>query len=280
VVKNGKVKDKQLYRCKDCKHQFLDNGNFAGMRTKTEVIAFALNLYYDGLSTWKIQRHIAKTFKVDVSVTPIWKWLMKYSKLVNNYVNTLDIKLSGKFHHDETEIKVGGEGRFFWETIDEDTRYIVSSLLTQSRTSEEAAKIFKQALEKQRPIAFFTDGSFAYDDAFNKVFFTRFKSNKVEWIRRVGIRARETNQIIERKHGTLKDRLRPTRGLKKNKTAEKWLNGYIVNYNFVKPHIALKGLTPAQAAGLNIKSDWSELIQQAISSTAKKEIKPIEVVSK
>jgi transposase-like protein len=280
VVKNGKVKDKQLYRCKNCKHQFLDNGNSVGMRTKSEVIAFALNLYYDGLSTWKIQRHIAKTFKVDVSVTAIWKWLMKYSDLVCRYVSTLDLKLSGKYHHDETEIKVGGEARYFWETIDRDTRFIVAHLLTEDRTSEEATKVFKQALEKQKPIAFFTDGSFAYDKAFNKVFWSNYRTSKVEWVRRVGIRARETNQIIERKHGTLKDRLRPTRGLKKDKTAEKWLNGYIINYNFVKPHIALKGMTPAQAAGLDIKSDWGELIHQAISSTTKKEIKPIEVLSK
>jgi hypothetical protein len=32
--------------------------------------------------------------------------------------------------------------------------------------------------------------------------------------------------------------------------------------------------------GLNIESDWGELIQQAISSTTNKEIKPIEVVAK
>jgi hypothetical protein len=32
--------------------------------------------------------------------------------------------------------------------------------------------------------------------------------------------------------------------------------------------------------GLKIESDWGELIQQAISSTTKKEIKPIEVVAK
>ena len=66
TVKNGRVKGKQLYRCKDCKHQYLDNGAPAGMRTKAEVIASALNLYYEGLSTWKIQRQIAKIFKVDV----------------------------------------------------------------------------------------------------------------------------------------------------------------------------------------------------------------------
>ncbi len=270
VVKNGKVKDVQLYRCKECKHQFLDNGSFVGMRTKSEVIICALNLYFDGLSTWKIQRQLEKIFQVDVSVTTVWKWIMKYSELVNEYTQTLKPELSGKYHHDETGIKVGGEDRYFWETIDEDTRFIVANLLTESRNSEDAIKVFRQALEKQRPNTLFTDGSFAYDEAYNKVFNSRVKALKVEWVRRVGIKARETNNIIERKHGTLKDRTRPTRGLKHDDTAKTWLDGYIANYNFVKPHRSLEGRTPAQAAGLDVKADWGSLIQEATVSATNK----------
>ena len=281
TVKNGLARGKQLYRCKECGHQYLDNGSFVGMKTKTEVIATALNLYYDGLSVWKVQRQIAKIFKVDVSPTAIWKWVMKYSEFVDEYVSTLQPHLSGKYHHDETEIRVGGKDRYLWETLDKDTRFLVAHLLSVSRSSEDARNVFSQALSKQRPSVLFTDGSFSYNDAFNKVYYTRYKTNRVEWVRRVGINARETNNIIERKHGTLKDRLRPTRGLKNDKTAAKWMNGYVINYNFVKPHIALKGKTPAQAAGLNVNADWGELIQQAtLTATKRSKEMPLEVVSK
>jgi transposase-like protein len=283
TVKNGLARGKQHYRCKDCKHQYLDNGAFAGMRTKAEVIATSLNLYYDGLSTWKIQRQIAKIFKVDVSVTAIWKWIMKYSEFVDDYVSTLQPLLSGKYHHDETEIKVGGEDKYFWETLDKDTRFLVAHLLSESRTSDDAKEAFTQAMNKQRPTILFTDGSFSYNEAFNKVYYSRYKVDRVEWVRRVRFRARETNNIIERKHGTLKDRLRPTRGLKHDKTAEKRLNGYVVNYNFVKPHLALKGKTPAQPAGLNINADWGDLIKQATLSSVKREQEStpvVEVLSK
>ena len=68
-------------------------------------------------------------------------------------------------------------------------------------------------------------------------------------------KARQTNNMVERVHGTLKDRLRPARGLKHDATAKKWLDGYVVNYNFVKPHIALEGKTPAEAAGIEAKAD-------------------------
>jgi putative transposase len=242
------------------------------MRTKADVITAALNMYYDGLSTWKIQRQIAKIFKVDVTSVAIWKWIMKYSDLVSEYVETLKPQLSGLYHHDETEFRVGGVEQYFcWQTIDRDIRYLVAHLLSEARTSEDAKRVFTQALKKQRPTIVFTDGSFSYEDAFNKIFYSRFKDKRVEWVRKVGIRARDTNQIIERKHGTLKDRLRPARGLKHDDTAKTWLDAYIVNYNFVKPHISLDGQTPAQAAGLNVKPDWRELIQQATQSMAKKD---------
>jgi transposase-like protein len=104
---------------------------------------------------------------------------------VSDFVKDLKPKVSGKYHHDETEIAVGGIGRSFWETIDEGTRFIVAHLLTESRTSEDAKKVFKQALEKQRPTVLFTDGSLAYDDAYNKVFYLRYKAERVEWVRRV-----------------------------------------------------------------------------------------------
>lgn len=92
---------------------------------------------------------------------------------------------------------------------------------------------------------------------------------------------RERGRISARLHRTLGDRLRPARGLKHYDTAKKWLDGYVVNYNFVKPHISLKGKTPAQASGLDLKADWGELIQEATKTKTKQEIKiPIEVVTK
>ncbi len=174
------------------------------MRNDTKVIVTSLNLYYGGLSMRKVVEQVENIFDGHLSQSTVHYWIHKYARLVKDYVGTLKPSLSGKYHHDETEIKVDGDGRYFWETIDEDTRFIVASLLTESRTSEEAIKVFKQALEKQRPNTLFTDGSFAYDVAYNKVFYSKTKGNKVDWVRRVGIKARETNNMVERLHGTFR----------------------------------------------------------------------------
>ena len=274
TVKNGQARGKQLYRCKDCKHQYLENGAFTGMRTKSEVVACALNLYYDGLSTWKVSRQIAKIFKVDVSAVAVWKWVMRFSELVSDYTSTLAPQLSGKYHHDETGFGVGGQDRYFWETIDSDTRYLVAHLLGQTRTSEEQRRrcSLRRWQSKDRPPCLRTAHSLTTKRSTR--FTTRYNNAKVEWVRRVGIKARQTNNKVERLHGTLKDRLRPARGLKHDETAKTWLDGYVVNYNFVKPHIALKGKTPAQAAGLGekAKADWGELIQDATEAKTKEDM--------
>ncbi|GIU71305.1 MAG: hypothetical protein KatS3mg003_0784 [Candidatus Nitrosocaldaceae archaeon] len=275
IVKNGIMKGSQRYLCKSCKHKFFDNGNsFPRMRVPDHIIVTALNMYFEGLSVRKVSQQIEDIYGEKISQVTIWSWIQKYSRLVSEYVKTLKPKLSGKYHHDETEIKVDGKGRFFWETIDEDTRFIVAHLLSSGRNSENAKLVFKQALEKQRPIAFFTDGSFAYDEAFSKVFYSRYKANRVEWVRRVGIRARETNNIIERLHGTLKDRLKPMRGLKNDNTAQTLLDGYIIHYNFCRKHQAIKK-TPAQEAGIEIKG-WRELIKEAHKYNTSKEIESLD----
>jgi len=262
IVKHGVRANIQRYLCKNCNHHFYDNAvTFPRMRVDSQVIVTSLNMFYSGLSTRKVVEQIANIFGEHISQTTVWYWIHQYSELIGEYIETLKPKLSGEYHHDETEIKVGGHGRYFWETIDEDTRYIVAHLLTESRTSEDAKTVFRQALKVQKPTVLYTDGSFAYDDAYNKVFYSRYKEERVEWVRRVGIKARKTNNKVERLHGTLKDRLKPLRGLKNDERAKSLLDGYVINYNFCRKHQSI-GKTPAEAAGIKVKG-WKQLIEAA-----------------
>jgi len=273
VVKNGSVAGKQVYKCKDCGHRFYDNGKFSRMKTDKRTIVAALNLYYDGLSVRKAQKQLETILGEKVTEVSIWNWLQKYSKLVGEYVQTLAPQLSGKWHEDETMIKCEGRDQWFWEMIDEETRFLVASHLSGERNIVETIKVFRkaQAVAKQRPKAIFVDGSQTYDRAFNKVYYSRYKANRVVLVKRVGIKARETNNIVERLHGTLKDRLKPMRGLKNVETAKALLEGYVVNYNYVREHQSI-GMTPAQAAGVGV-TGWKELIEKATANQAK----PIEV---
>jgi transposase-like protein len=242
-------------------------------------------MYYEGLSIRKVQNQLQKIFGIQIGKSAIWKWLMKYSALVSEYVETLKPQLLGVYHVDETAIKCKGVQKWFWEIIDENSKFLVASHLSSSRTTEDAITLFEKSIRiaKKKPISIYCDGLPAYLDGYNKVFWTIKKDTRPELIRRVGIRNVHNQNAVERLHGTLKDRLKPTRGLKDEEPVRTLLDGWVVHYNYVRPHQTLKGKTPAQASGIDMKNDWHVLVKEATKYDAlnEKELeKPIEVIAK
>jgi hypothetical protein len=68
---------------------------------------------------------------------------------------------------------------------------------------------------------------------------------------------------IERLNGTLRERVKVQRGWKEMKTPI--VEGQRIQYNFVKPHQALEGQTPAKKVGIEIgnKNKWMDLLISA-----------------
>jgi transposase-like protein len=271
VVKNGNVKGVQVYKCKNCGHRFTEGSAFPKMRTESRIISSSIDLYFEGLSIRKISTQIEKLFGVHVSNVSIWKWIMKYSSLVSQYVETLSTQLLGIYHVDETAIKCSGVQKWFWDIIDEQTKFLVAGHLSGVRSTEECVQLFEKSLRvaKKKPTSIYCDGLQAYGDAYNKVFYTMKKANRPELIQRVGIRNVHNQNAIERFHSTLKDRIKPARGLKGEDTVSTLLEGWVVHYNYVRKHQTIK-MTPAQASGLNIKADWHNLVKDATKDEALK----------
>ena len=69
-----------------------------------------------------------------------------------------------------------------------------------------------------------------------------------------------------RANGEFRDREKCTRGLKINDSP--MIQGYEVYHNFIKPHMGLKGKTPADMAGIEIqeKNKWKTIIENASMS--------------
>jgi hypothetical protein len=68
---------------------------------------------------------------------------------------------------------------------------------------------------------------------------------------------------MERLNGEVRDREKVMRGLKKGDTPV--LTGYQMFHNYIRPHEALKGKTPAEVAGIQIQGEnkWKTLIENA-----------------
>jgi transposase InsO family protein len=72
--------------------------------------------------------------------------------------------------------------------------------------------------------------------------------------------------MIERLHGTIRDRSKVMRGLEDETTAQTIIDGFRTYYNFIRPHQALDGKTPAEIANINLNlkgNKWLELIRQS-----------------
>lgn len=148
-----------------------------------------------------------------------------------------------------------------------ETRFWLASQITEKREIKDARMVLAEArnMAKVRPLAVVTDGLRSYEHAITKEFHT-MKAPRTEYIRVPNIRNRSNNNMVERLNGTVRERNKVMRGLDEEKTAQTIIDGFRIYYNFIRPHMALNGKTPAEIADLNLelgKNKWKSLIRKA-----------------
>jgi len=215
----------------------------------------------------KIVDHVRQFSGLKVSHVTIYNWIERYMKLINAYVDRLEPQLGAVWHVDEMKVKNGGKWSWLWNLMDEETRFMLVSTISKKRDIQDARKVFQKAKEiaKSDPKFVVSDGLPAYAKAFKKEFFT-LKKPRVQHIRKPRFVDPTNNNIAERLNGTVREREKVMRGMKSDPTAEELMNGLRTYYNFVRPHQALNGKTPAEVSGLDLKlgeNRWLGLIERA-----------------
>lgn len=174
-------------------------------------------------------------------------------------------------------------------SIDSKTKYVLAHLFVVERTKEKCYELFKQIKdscykqileiynkEKQKPpekrklITFVSDGFENYKNSAKKLFnhVAKIVSGVPIACKKYGLK--HNNNHIERYNGDIKDRIKNMRGgFRSLKGAEEFLNLKRTIHNFINPHSSLKGSTPAEAAGINLKLGRQKLLE-LIRQMAKK----------
>jgi transposase-like protein len=223
-------------------------------------------MFYDGLATNTIDEHLKNIYDVDVDSSNIWRWVQKYSKMACDYLYQFPVKLSNVWIIDETMVKVNGVNHWFWDVIDQDTRFLVGTHLSRKRTLSDATILFRKCKyrAKNKPKMIFSDKMWAYHRAINRVFYSRFADKRTEHIQVKGLTKSAEKNIIERFHGSVKQRYKVMRGLKTTKSAKIILETWgMVHYNYFKPHETLGDIPPIQKTDYKPKfSNWVELIDE------------------
>lgn len=267
LVKRGMRGHVQRYRCLQCGRWMTLNYGLERRHYSAEAISAALDLYFKGVSFRNIADHLKQFFGKKPSPSTVHEWLVSYSQIASRYVEQFKPQVGGFVHVDETKVNVNGKLDWLWNLMDADTRFWVSSLITKGRTTEDARAVFQDAKARLpfRPKAVVHDGLESYTDAFRKEFH-RQRGRRTYELRSVSIRERGKNNRVERLQNTLKDRLKTQRALDNDASAQIMVDAIKLNYNFNRPHMALGGRTPAEAAGLELQLDgnrWKKLINRA-----------------
>jgi len=265
----GKYKGKQLFFCRDCKRKFIGNFALPKMRSAVTRVGDALHSYFSGMSLNEIKQNLEQQYNDSPSVSTIYRWLDRFIKQAHDKVKDITPNVGDTWIADETVIKINRKKYWLFDCIDAKTRFLLASHLSPNRGTREARALMEKAAERagKAPKVVMTDKLAAYLDGIELAF-----GADAEHKQGSPFDVQTNTNLIERFQGTLKDRTKVLRGLKRADTAKKFIEGWLIHYNYFRPHISLKGKTPARKAGVILStSDWLDVVREP-ANTAKIEI--------
>jgi len=267
VIKYGKYKDVQRYFCNDCKRKFANPNAIPKMQYSTDKIADVLNMYYEGMSLMEIRRNLIQQHNDYISDTTAYNWVNRFSKHAILEANKYTPQVGSIWVADETMIDLDGKNVWFWDIIDTKTRFLIASHMSYSRTTKDAQALMKQAWERtgKIPRVIYTDKLAAYLDGIELTF-----GADTEHRQGSPFTVEHKGNYIERFHSTIKSRTKVMRGLNTIDSARLFMDGWLVHYNFFRPHMSLKDSTPAMVAGIRFPfRNWKDVTQQPYEKTAR-----------
>jgi len=267
VIKYGKYKDVQRYFCKDCKRKFAGIDTIPKMQYPTDQISDVLNMYYEGMSLNEIRRNLIQQENSYISDVTALNWVRRFSKPVIMEANKYKPDVGSVWVADETMIELDGKNIWFWDIIDTKTRFLIASHMSYGRTTKDAQVLMKQAYDRtgKIPRIIYTDKLQAYLDGIELTFGADTKHQQGN-----PFDVENNTNLIERFHSTIKSRTKVMRGLHTPESARLFLDGWLVHYNFFRPHMSLKDRTPASVAGIKFPyRNWKDVTEQPYHKTAR-----------
>jgi transposase-like protein len=230
------------------------------MRSTVEQIGSAIALYYDGLSLADISRQLDLSYHNPVDRSTIYRWLIRFTKEAVKIFEPIQPKVGDVWIADETVIKFSDVNHWTFDIIDRDSRFLLASYMSPNRGTREARILMELASERagKIPKKVITDSLKAYLDGIELTF-----GSETKHIQSSPFSEIDSTNIIERMQATIKERTKVLWGFKNTESAKLILAGFLINYNYFRPHLALNKMTPAEYTGTKIPvKNWTELVRK------------------
>jgi transposase-like protein len=262
-IRHNKYGDIQRFSCKDCHKRFTINIGFEKMRATPQIITEAMQLYFSGESFRNVKNFL-RLQSVNISHVAVYKWINKYTSLMESYLEKLKPQVGNAWRTDELYVKIRGNMKYLYALMDDETRFWIAQQVSATKFIADVRPLFKKAKEVtgKRPNVLISDGAPNYNQAFKDEFFHRRKPRS-RHVKHIRLQGDHNNNKMERMNGEVRDREKVMRGLKKVDTSV--LPGYQIYHNYFRPHEGIGNVTPAEKCGIRIEGDnkWVTVIQNA-----------------
>ena len=266
VIKWGTYKTEQRHFCKDCKRKFTPNTNIYHMHVPANQVSSALSMHYEGMSLNAIRRHFQRENDTMPSSATVYEWVKKYTPIAIESFRGYHPRVGDTWVVDETVLKIGGHKVRSWDIIDKDTRFLLASRVSTSRTTTDVRILMEMACEKagKAPKVILTDKLNSYLDG-TELAFGRDTGHRQS---RPLVTSEDSTNDIERFHGARKARTKVMRGLKSMDSAIEFTDGWLVHYNYFRANESLGDRTPADVAEIAYPvKDWADVTRKLSPTT-------------
>ena len=220
---------------------------FAGFRFPPEVILIAIRWYLRyGLSYRDLEELLAER-GIEVDHVTLFRWVQRFTPLLVDAARPCRHSVGSHWFVDETYVKVSGIWRYVYRAIDQYGQ-VIDVFLSKRRDLKAATAFFANAIGSHgEPAEVTTDRAHALVGVIAALLPVALHDA-----------TQYANNRVEADHGRLKARLRPMRGLKRDRTAGVVIRGHAFIQNPRRGHYEL-GIDARR--GLTLAAAFDELAQ-------------------
>ena len=146
-----------------------------------------------------------------------------------------------------------------YNIIDEKTRFVIASRVVLFATTEEVELLMCEAQRyaQKSPQKIITNGNRSFKRGIESVF-----GADTEHVISRSINLSAITQVAGIYHNIYKIAIMKTRSIKDTENLIRFNKGWLVYYNFFRPHPDLQGKTPAEEAKIPYKiKNWTDLVR-------------------
>jgi transposase, IS6 family len=172
---------------------------------------------------------------VEVDHVTVYRWVQRFTPLLAEAARPCRRAVGDRWQVDETYVKVAGRRRYVHRAVDQFGQ-VIDVFVSAKRDADAACRFFEQAIgtAKVTPVEVVTDQAATYPIVLEELL-------PAPWHRT----EQYANNRIEADHGRLKSRLRPMRGLRRDRNARVIIAGHAFVQNVRRGHYELAAKEPA-----------------------------------